>query len=499
MKIIKINNGITLVALVITVIVLLILATAGIGAIVGEDGLITKAQQAAELYEQASRNEANAINEIFNMVNGGNQGGSEEPTQPVIDATNTNVQFIYTPSTPTKGSVTVEITTTTGYMIQYRKGETGNYSCYTGAFTVEENTAIYAKLANSSGVTGGYITGNVANIDKIAPVITVASPSTTWGKTNSVTITATDSGSTGTVLKNIGIIGYGINQSNTTEPTYTTCEATTELNVTIDNITENGTYYAWVKDQAGNTANKQFVIDKIDRTAPQLTIECDSPRGDLITAKVTVTNKAESDGDITYKYYVKLASKLDSEYDLQYTGTLTEYSLEVSDGPMLDYNVKVEAIDASGNIGTVIDTITSFCFLAGTKVLTEDGYKNIEDIIVGEKVYSINTDTNVKELSTVTNVIHSITNEVYEITVGNEVIKATPRHKFYIVDKGLIEACDLQVGDRVNSAYDENLFITKIEYKFYDELLKTYNLTVDGNHNYLITEYEILVHNSPSG
>ena len=34
------NNGITLVALVITIIVLLILAAVGIGAIAGEDGLI---------------------------------------------------------------------------------------------------------------------------------------------------------------------------------------------------------------------------------------------------------------------------------------------------------------------------------------------------------------------------------------------------------------------------------------------------------------------------
>ena len=61
------NKGITLVALVITVIVLLILASVGIGAIVGEDGLITKAQEAAELYEQVAREEANAINAIFEI------------------------------------------------------------------------------------------------------------------------------------------------------------------------------------------------------------------------------------------------------------------------------------------------------------------------------------------------------------------------------------------------------------------------------------------------
>ena len=142
MENLKRNNGITLVALVITVIVLLILAGVGISSLTGEDGLITKAQEAAELYEQASREEANAINEIFEMANGGTSGGGdEEPEQPVIDAEG-NVQFKYTPSTPTRESVTVEVTTATGYQIQYRKGTSGNFSRYTGAFTVDENTGV---------------------------------------------------------------------------------------------------------------------------------------------------------------------------------------------------------------------------------------------------------------------------------------------------------------------------------------------------------------------
>ena len=253
---IKINNkGITLVALVITVIVLLILATVGIGAIVGEDGLITKAQEAAELYEQASRNEANAINEIFNMVNGGNQGGSEEPTQPVIDATNTNVQFIYTPSTPTKGSVTVEITTTTGYMIQYRKGETGNYSRYTGAFTVEENTAIYAKLANSSGVTGGYITGNVQNIDKIAP--NEFTPTIGTITTNSIVVNARteDTGSIGCAAVNTGIKEYRYYANGVLQHTGL------EESVTITGLTAGTEYsiYVIAEDKAGNTTTSNAV------------------------------------------------------------------------------------------------------------------------------------------------------------------------------------------------------------------------------------------------
>ena len=35
----------------------------------------------------------------------------------------------------------------------------------------------------------------------------------------------------------------------------------------------------------------------------------------------------------------------------------------------------------------------SCCFVAGTQVLTEDGYKNIEGVKLGEKLWAKNTDT----------------------------------------------------------------------------------------------------------
>ena len=67
----KENQGITLVALVITIIVLLILAGVGISALTGENGLIEKARQAAEGYNQASRGEVDTINSLLNSINTG--------------------------------------------------------------------------------------------------------------------------------------------------------------------------------------------------------------------------------------------------------------------------------------------------------------------------------------------------------------------------------------------------------------------------------------------
>ena len=257
------NKGITLVALVITVIVLLILAGVGLGAIAGKDGLIAKAREAAELYEQASRKEANAINEIFNMVNGGNQGESEEPEQPSIDAEG-NVNFIYTPSTPTNGNVTVEISTKTGYQIQYREGTNENYQRYTGAFTVEENTAIYVKLANSSGVTGGVATGNVANIDKIAP--NPFTPTIGEITENSIEVNANtiDTGSPGCAAVNTGIKEYKYYANGELKHTGL------EENVTIGGLTAGTEYsiYVIAKDKAGNTTTSSVVTEETTTPKP---------------------------------------------------------------------------------------------------------------------------------------------------------------------------------------------------------------------------------------
>ena len=55
------NRGITLVALVVTIVVLIILATISINAVLGENGLIKKAQQAQELHEQSTQKEQNDL------------------------------------------------------------------------------------------------------------------------------------------------------------------------------------------------------------------------------------------------------------------------------------------------------------------------------------------------------------------------------------------------------------------------------------------------------
>ena len=213
------------------------------------------------------------------------------------------------------------------------------------------------------------------------------------------------------------------------------------------------------------------------------------------TLQVTPNNLKEENGQLTYRYYIKNLDNSEQDYSLKYKGTESNYKYE---GLVYNksYMLKVVATDKLGNEVIEETTAGTWCFLAGTQILTEAGMKNIEDIKVGDMVYSLNTDNNQRELKKVIQLFRGESKDIYEITIGNEVIKTTPKHQFYVVDKGWIRAYELKEGDKISSKNNSNLTIEKIEYKYYEEPLKVYNMTVEGYHNYLITQYELLVHNA---
>ena len=70
----KKTKGITLVALVLTIIVLLILAGVAISFTIGEEGIFRKAQDASKLYENAQENEMISLEEISNYIDDVNKG-----------------------------------------------------------------------------------------------------------------------------------------------------------------------------------------------------------------------------------------------------------------------------------------------------------------------------------------------------------------------------------------------------------------------------------------
>ena len=68
------QRGITLVSLVVTIIVLIILAGISINVLVGQNGIITRAQQAKENMVLAEQREEEQLNELYEQLEGSNQG-----------------------------------------------------------------------------------------------------------------------------------------------------------------------------------------------------------------------------------------------------------------------------------------------------------------------------------------------------------------------------------------------------------------------------------------
>ena len=78
-KLMKGNEGITLVALVVTIVVLLILAGISLNLVLGENGIISRAQEARDKTAQAKVNTEKAINTLTDEMEAyvkGNEGGS---------------------------------------------------------------------------------------------------------------------------------------------------------------------------------------------------------------------------------------------------------------------------------------------------------------------------------------------------------------------------------------------------------------------------------------
>ena len=98
------QKGITLIALVITIIVLLILAGITINLTIGQDGIITKAQQAGKNYEESAQQERDQLAELI------------QETEGIINSSTINGSYsakkkVNTPKIVGSGLTAVDITT----------------------------------------------------------------------------------------------------------------------------------------------------------------------------------------------------------------------------------------------------------------------------------------------------------------------------------------------------------------------------------------------------
>ena len=138
----KNNKGITLVALVVTIVVLLILAGVSINLVLGNNGIIAKAKEAETKSAEASQNDLKGMNGLVSEMEGalagngsgnGGAGGSGTDTKVPAEATKETAPY-FPDNTFTKKEGTIE----TGLVI---KDGSGNEYVWV---VVPRTTAVYA-------------------------------------------------------------------------------------------------------------------------------------------------------------------------------------------------------------------------------------------------------------------------------------------------------------------------------------------------------------------
>ena len=272
-------------------------------------------------------------------------------------------------------------------------------------------------------------------------------------------------------------------------------------NVMLNDVTGNNVSESSVKDiTCNNVLTNLDVEPKLTRTYTiNANASAETSNKGKLTISIASSNTTDEFNKVKYIIYKKNNTEYVEIHETVLTNKSNNFTLNYYDESFSnskDMYYKVEAYTENNlKIGEKEFTHLFFCFVAGTKVKTENGFKNIEDIKIGEKVYSFNLDNNEIELKEVLELIHSSAKDTYKLTIGGKTVEMTSKHQVYIVDKGWTRAYNIKIGDMMLSASGDKVKITNIEHIKYDEPIDTYNLAVEDNSNYFVTDIQVLVHN----
>jgi hedgehog/intein hint domain protein len=136
---------------------------------------------------------------------------------------------------------------------------------------------------------------------------------------------------------------------------------------------------------------------------------------------------------------------------------------------------------------------TTVCFPAGTKVHTQWGLADIEKLEVGVPVLTYNEETGEQEYKKVKKVMRRMTRRMCALELSNDTtLEVTPEHRFFSNGEWTpIE--ELNVND-ILQLKDNSIVV--IENKIiFPTFVEVYNLEIEDNENYYVTEEGVLVHN----
>ena len=141
----------------------------------------------------------------------------------------------------------------------------------------------------------------------------------------------------------------------------------------------------------------------------------------------------------------------------------------------------------------------SCSFVAGTLVVTAEGFKPIEAIAAGDWVLARDPETGKLEPKRVTFAYSSIHEDVLILTVrqgdgDEELIVTTSEHPFHVQDRAWVPAGELTLDDILVTLSGETLSLRAIE--FLAGARTAYNFEVADFHTYGVGDSQVWVHNA---
>ena len=162
-----------------------------------------------------------------------------------------------------------------------------------------------------------------------------------------------------------------------------------------------------------------------------------------------------------------------------------------------DESTIIEKLEASA-VGLILDVfaakgMTYVCFPAGTKVHTQWGLANIERLQEGVPVLTYNEQTGEKEYKPVVKTSRRMTQRMCILEfAGGRMLEVTPEHRFFCGGEW-IPVEDLEIGSVLQTKNNEYLVIENKT--IIPKFVEVFNIEVQDNENYYVTEDGVLVHN----
>jgi hypothetical protein len=240
-----------------------------------------------------------------------------------------------------------------------------------------------------------------------------------------------------------------------------------------------------------DTLNKKFTVgrvSKINKSIQTDLIHLKTESGEEL--KSTLGHKIYSQNGWVLAKDLKIGDELiNSSGDVSVIQTI-----DIIKGEFEVYHLLNVGSDHTYFANEILVHNWSFCFIAGTLITLANGeVKPIENVLIGDEVLTYNEKNGIHETGIVGDLKEHEVSQVIKLTFnnGNNII-TTPEHPFFVIDKGWINASELQINDVCKKVDESKTLISNIE--LLEETHMVYNLlSVSNNHNFYANG--VLVHN----